>query len=253
MPYWFQFSKNARTKNKNKDRKYEEPNNSTMNRICKSFEDIGNINLNYAGVHMFNWQMLMSGPCTDNRPEIPILFCDMDNRNMANVIESQEQAYSSERQKINGIRMTSEDIVRVFTEKFGSLENAYPYVTKYLFGGEGMNRSSHKQMFWNVFGNIALENIKKNLKECRECQECGMKIPSWVQNHVCVKNTQGFYECVDCGVLCERTNARQFRCPSCQETYKRLQKRVRQKGFRTKMKENKEQRIGRLGLSSDVT
>lgn len=65
MPYFFQFSKNGRKKQMNREerkRKYARPNGSTMNRICMRFDDIGNINMNYAGVAPFNWKMLMPGP-----------------------------------------------------------------------------------------------------------------------------------------------------------------------------------------------
>ena len=247
MPYWFQFSKNQRKQSKrSSEKKYAEPNNSTMNRICKAFEDIGNINMNFAGIAQFNWQMLLSEPCVDSRPEIPLLFCKMDDGNISNEIMSEEQIYVSERQLVNGLQMTAEDIIQVFNEKFG-LEEAYPYVVKYLFAGEGVNRSAHKQMFWRVFGDIALRNLKTNIDDCTVCSECGIKIPAWVNKHICAKNSQGFYQCVDCGKMCERTNARQYRCADCQKEYRYTQARIQAKEFRSKLKEKNEARITRLG------
>lgn len=247
LPYFFQFSKNGRRES-NADKKYAEPNDSTMNRICKAFEDIGNINMNFAGIAQFNWQMLLSEPCTTNRPEIPILFCKMDDGNISNEITSQEQAYVTEWQLTNGMQMTAEDIVRVFEKEYESLEVAYPHIVKYLFAGEGMNRSAHKQMFWRVFGDIALRNLKKNLDDCTICADCGMKIPSWVETHVCSKSIQGCFECIDCGKICDRSNSRQCRCESCQKTHKETQNRARQREFRAKEREKKEERIMRLGL-----
>ena len=252
MPHFFKYSLNGR-RDQNTNKKYAEPNNSAMNRICKVFDDIGKINMNFAGIGQFNWQMLLEAPCTTSRPEIPELFCKLDDCNVSNEIMSQDQNYLSERQLTDGIQMTSEDIVRIFNEKFGSLEEAYPYVVKYLFGGEGMNRSAHKQMFWKVFGEIALRNIKNNLLTCDTCPNCKMRIPSWVKKHTCTKSSQGFYECIDCGTICNRTNGRQCRCQSCQEEYGLLQKRIRMKSSREKSREIEHERIMRLGSSLKTT
>jgi hypothetical protein len=258
VKYWFQFSKNGRKDTPaNHKRKYADPNNSTMNRICKAFDDIGNINMNYAGIRQFNWQMLLSGPCIGNNSEAYQLFCELDSSNLSSVIESQENSYTSEKQLINNYGIIAEDITNEMVERYGSLENVYPYIVKYLFAGEGMNKAAHKQMFWRVFGAIALRNIKDNIANCDVCPECGIKIPSWVDNHQCVKNTSGFYECIDCGVICERTNSRQCRCEYCQEEYKRMRQKMKAKAKRRalkeKKKEDREKRTMHLGSSSSET
>lgn len=244
MPYFFQFSKNGRKDTiLNRRRKYADWNNSTMNRICRAFEDIGNINMNYAGIAQFNWQMLLSEPCVGMKPEIPQLFCDLDVSKLSSVIESQENSYASEKQLINNYGVVAEDIVNQITDKYGSLEEAYPYITKYLFAGEGINKPAHKQMFWRVFGEIALRNLRRNLSDCDVCPECNIKVPSWVKSHKCVKNTKGFYECIDCGVMCERKNAKQCRCEECQEVYTNIQKRARSRAKRDLKKAIEEKRI----------
>ena len=225
-----------------------------MNRICKAFDDIGNINLNYAGIPPFNWQMLLRGHCTNSRPEIPEMFCEMDNANIACIIESQDDQYADKKQLINGYSIVAEDIINKMTAEFGPLEKIYPYVAKYLFAGEGANKSSHKQMFWRVFGEIALDNIKFNLMSADTCQDCGIKVPSWVKNHQCVKNTKGFYSCIDCGVMCERKNSSQCRCEGCQEVYRNITKKARQRAKREQQKAIIEaRRTSVLRLSSTET
>lgn len=239
--------------NKNKTMKFSEPNNSTMNRICMAFDDIGRINMNLAGVAQFNWQMLMQGPCPQNRLDIAMLFCDTNQQNLTAIIEAKKQQYADKRQLVNGKQMMAEDITEAMIEKCGSLEEAYPYVTKYLFAGNGMDRSSHKEMYWMVFGDLALQYLKKNLNTCDVCKDCGMRIPSWVEKHVCVKNSQGFKQCEDCGAMFERTNGRQCRCPTCQTSYNLARKRESTQKKRIAAKEEKEQRITRLFLSSQET
>lgn len=223
MPFFFQFSKNGRKDAlKKKKRKYADPNNSTMNRICRQFEDIGNINMNYAGVLQFNWQMLLDKPYNGSRLEIPQLFCELDSVNLSSIIESQEKSYSNEKQLINGYTFVAEEIKREIINRFGSLEEAYPFIVKYLFAGEGANRSAHKRMFWKVFGEIAVKNLKKNLASCDTCEDCRMRIPSWIKNHACIKNTKGFFECIDCTAISERVNSKQCRCDTCQKEYRKL-------------------------------
>ena len=254
MPYWFQFSKNGRKNTpENRNRKYAEPNNSTMNRICRAFDDIGYVNLNYAGVPQFNYQMLMSGPCNDSNPEVYQLFCEFDNSNKASVIASQESPYASEKQLINNYSIVAEDLKDELIRKYGSLEYAYPYIVKYLFAGEGMDKSAHKQMFWRVFGQIALENLRKNLSNCDVCPKCYIKIPAWVENHYCIKNAKGFYECIDCHVMCERTNPKQCRCLECQSVFKNEQKKLRQRAKRELKKAIEDKRITSLVSSSNKT
>ena len=254
MPYWFKFSKNGRKDTpENKRRKYEAPNGSTMSRICNAFNDIKNINFNYAGVLKFNYQMLMKGFCKGNNPELVKLFCDMDKSNISMVIETKDLPYNNEKILINDYGILANDIKRRIEEKYGSLEYAYPFIVKELFAGEGANKASHKRMFWRVFGDIALNILRENLANCDVCPECNMKIPAWIENHTCIKNTKGFYECVDCHKQCERKHSRQYRCEDCQEIFNHWMKNERQKNNRRNKKAEKDQCISRLQSSSNET
>ena len=220
--YFFQNSKNGRrdkTTNRKKKRQWAKPNDSTMNRICKTFDDIGNINMNWAGIPAFNWQMLLSETCLHSRTDIVSEFCDLDNIKVSLTITSAEES-PAEKELVDNNTIIDEHIIDTLTRKFGSLEVCYPYIVKHLFTGDGAQKQSHKQTFWRIFGDIAIRNIRNNLKDCRICEECGAKIPSWATTHICPKNTQGFYECIDCGKMCERVNSRQQRCAECQEHHR---------------------------------
>ena len=218
MPYFFSFSRNGRrdlTTNKKK-RKWAKPNNSTMNRICKAFDDIGNINMNWAGVPPFNWQMLMTEQCLDNREDIVDDFCTLD-KIKTSILANEAEESINERDNSNRYGILEEHIAYTLTEKYGSLEKCYPYIVKYLFSPEHEAKVAHKQTFWRIFGNIAIETLKANLANCYTCPLCKAKVPSWVKDHVCITGGHGFYQCIDCGKLCERTNSRQCRCSGCQE------------------------------------
>jgi len=229
MPWFFQFSKNGRRflhvpiKNK---KKYTKPNNSTMNRICATFDDIGNINMNYANVAPFNWQMLLKDNNAVYNIAAVTMFCRMDDANVANTIEIMQTDIDPNSKITSLYGIVSQDIEHEFIEKFGSLESVYPSIVKYLFAGSNANKMTHKRMFWRVFGHLACEALEHNMQTYTVCEKCGMKIPSWGKSHVCPKDMVGFFECCDCGAWCERTNSRQCRCSSCQEEFHRIKNNI---------------------------
>ena len=194
-----------------------------MNRICKAFDDIGNINMNWAGVPPFNWQMLLSEPCMDNREDIVEEYCALDNVKTSILIGSAEES-PNEKDNFSRYGILEEFIAYTLINDFGSLEKCYPYIVKHLFSAENESKSYHKQTFWRIFGDIAVEVLKKNLENYRICPECKAKIPNWVQEHTCITGGKGFFRCIDCGDLCERINAKQCRCPGCQEDHRKKSK-----------------------------
>lgn len=224
MPWFFQYSKNGRrflhvpTKLR---KQYSKPNDSTMNRICRRFDDIGNINMNYANVAPFNWQMLLVDNTAAYNIAAVTLFCRMDDANVANQIEitRSESDTSAGFSALYGI--VSQDIEHELCSRFGSLQAVYPSIVKYLFAGSNANKMAHKRMFWRVFGDLACQALEQNMKTYTVCDKCGMKIPPWGKSHVCPKTAVGFFECCDCGAWCERVNSRQCRCSSCQDEFHR--------------------------------
>ena len=242
QPYFFQFSRNGRKQEPGKPKKnYAKPNKSTMNRICKAFEDIGNIDLNYAGILRFNWKMLLAEPCMWTRPEIPQLFCELDNINLTNVIEAQESPYMTEREQVAGYELLAQMAAQEMIENFGPLEVSYPYIVKYLFAGENVDKVAHKQMFWRIYGDIALKNLKRNLISCDVCPDCRSRVPSWDTNHTCPKSGKGFFTCEDCNRMFERTNSKQCRCEMCQQKHAaQIRKDYEKRRYQKKKEEKKE-------------
>lgn len=244
QPHFFQYSRNGRKQEPGKPKKnYAKPNKSTMNRICAAFDDIGNIDLNYAGILRFNWKMLLSEPCVLTRPEIPQLFCELDNINLTNIIEAQDSPYISEREQVAGYELLAQMIAQEMIETFGSLEITYPYIVKYLFAGENVDKAAHKQMFWRVYGDIALRCLKQNLISCDKCPDCKARVPAWDTNHTCIKTARGFFECEDCGKAFERTNSRQCRCEACQKKHREIVRKDYDSRRYHRQKEEKAERI----------
>lgn len=224
MPFFFQFSKNGRknlTDRVGKKKSYAKANESTMNRICKRFETIGNIRMDYAGIAPFNWQMLLAEPCMRTNQKAVSLFCEMDDENLGNIISGKDMISAEDKAEVFGYDILRDEIIHEMTNKFGSLKAVYPYIVKALFAGDGADKTSHKQMFWRVFGDIAVETLRNNLSSSKTCPLCNMKYPAWTKEHVCPKQMRGFYICVDCGTLCSRSHSRQYRCADCQTAHRK--------------------------------
>ena len=222
MPYWFQFSKNGRRSDTNKKKLCAKPNDSTMNRLCALFDDIGNINMNAVGVPPFDGQLFLDAPVERVNQQAIELFIELDASNLQSRIEGVSMMDIVEKYNAFGYEALKELITDKLTALCGSLEAAYPSIAWYLFLGPGHDKPSHKQMFWRVFGHIALRNLSDNLAKCTVCPHCGVKLPLWSGKHRCRPSEKGFFTCVDCGKWCPRINSRQKRCPECQQIYRKL-------------------------------
>ena len=73
-----------------------------------------------------------------------------------------------------------------------------------------------------------------------------MKYLNWTETHACIKDTTGFFTCIDCNKVYPRMNARQQRCEGCQENYRHATESSRKKNRYQKLKEEKVQRISSL-------
>lgn len=239
MPYFFQFSKNGRHNPNGRKIKKKDClpiNDSTMNRICKRFDDIGNIDFKIANLPPFNYQMMLEKPSKLVNFKAIELFCELDDQNISNIIEAASKNDQEEKANISGYDIVAEQITHELTERYGSLERIYPVITKYLFAGENIDKQSHKQMFWRVFGDIAIRNIINNSLAYYECNKCGAKIPIWSESHDCPKVRKGYFECCDCGTLCQRINPKQKRCETCQAIFKKQLLAVASKKYRDRKK-----------------
>lgn len=218
MPFFFQFSKNGRKESKlkaSKKKRYAKENLSTMNRICKAFSDIKNINFNLADVAPFNWQMLLTNNSIEYYKDAVELFCTLDDSNISSLIESKISEDAKEQSYIKGYDVIAEQITHELTQKYGNLSAVYPSIVKFLFAGDGYKSQNHKQMFWRVFGDIAFYSIANNVVYSRVCDKCNKRIPDWATSHECKIDMNGLFECCDCGKICRKTGHNQTRCEDC--------------------------------------
>ena len=213
-----------------------------MNRICAVFDGIKQFNRSNSQIAPFNYEMFLSGPVADSKPEVCKLFDEMDGANISNIIDAQKYDYINEREARAGYDLLASMITDEMTQRYGPLEVTYPYIVKHLFSKENLDKAAHKKMFWRVYGDIALQHLKENLKSYRECDVCGVKYPMWKTSHTCTKPPKGFCDCEVCGKRFRRTGPKQKRCEDCQALYEIDSDNERKKKDYQKKKEEKLQR-----------
>ena len=112
-------------------------------------------------------------------------------------------------------------------------------LVRYLFCDK---QSKRKNIFWMCFGEMVLDNLRRNLPEgSKQCERCGERfIPSAPQQKLCTncstyqRKGKKVVSCVDCGELFEidARNMKKVRCDSCQAERTRAMTRERVKRFR---------------------
>ena len=161
----------------------------------------------------------MPGPTEAINIDLVSTFCAMDSFNLANLIQMQEDRIEDKEIALS-FNLLSETIIHELLKKVPTLEDVYPHIAKYLYADDNADKSTHKQMFWRIFGNIALANLQANLSEYNICPDCGMKIPAWSTGHHCRAVGKRLLTCIDCGIIADRTGPKQCRCEICQAKYR---------------------------------
>lgn len=234
LPYFFQFSKNGR-RSDNAPATYAKPNNSTMNRICAAFDNVGRLDFRMADVPPFDWRMLLNENDVGFNPAVVEAFIFAVQEGASCRISASQTLDLKEKSKLLRSNLMAENIISRI-EAIEPLESAYKSLVRYLFVDDNGPKVSLKQEFWKVFGSIAYERISNNLKNCVVCPRCRTKYPAWASDHVCPRKTLDVIECASCGKLVPKTNNRQCRCPECQTEYRKLKVAQNVKMYRHKQK-----------------
>lgn len=115
----------------------------------------------------------------------------------------------------------------------GSVERACDMLVKHLFSRKTV---AHKSTFWLCFGDIVLENLKKNVPaDVVQCARCGKRMRRSAPNQLyCPKCVLGIYTpkgdhfrvCVDCGneFAVGAYSSRRVRCADCQKKHRKESK-----------------------------
>lgn len=190
MPYFYKFAKDCNN--------VEDINESTVNKICSKIQDISQGDYCYTDIGEFSKRMLINNIRVkiDERviAKYKLLNKEMQKYFMyiSNVNEDEEQ--SKER-----IASLVYDSMFLEFEAFCKTKNidivdAVDVILKHIYSS---NKDCKKAFLFNVFGDIIVTNLKKNIKK-------KIKQPK-----------EGYIFCKDCGKEVKKTSNRQVRCTEC--------------------------------------
>lgn len=202
LPYFFQFAKDKEVESVDKI------NNSTVNEICNNIQNIKQDDFNFDSVGTFRSAKLMHNPKIElfvkeyNEgkkkflPDVDINEMVINKYNRMNK-EMQKYFFKNEAMEKDEIgcavwlvmKQEFEDFCEDFKLNF---VDAVDIIIKNVYKN---SKNSKKKLLFNVFGDVIVENLNKNIK----------------------KPEAGYLFCRKCGKKTERESNSQTMCPKCRE------------------------------------
>jgi len=228
VPYFFIYAKDYERN------KVEKINDSLVNRIGKI---VINKKMNFSNNKFgkFDYEMLLSKKSNN------VLI----DKNLINVYIKLNQNYrykiNMEDERKNNISYIAKEI-RMELGSFGYDDmTVTDMLIKYLYG---IKNSKHKESLWFCYGDVIVENLKKNIGDKMDvCLRCGKRYKKKVAVQKYCEECSGYktkdkktIKCIDCGesIIVSSKNTKTCRCKKCAKIHrnnyqKELMRKRRQK------------------------
>lgn len=172
MPYFFQFAKD-----KDKD-DVSKINNSTVNRICKNIENIKQGNYDFNSIGKFNKNMLMNNCRIEIDDTIVNTYKELEKNKGLYIINAKELNMESSEIYPTVYKKIRERFELACNIEEISLKEGIDIVVRYTYS---KNKNSKKDFLFNIFGDVILENLRKNInnplgEEYIMCECCGDRV-----------------------------------------------------------------------------
>ncbi len=163
VPYFFTYVKDKT------DGHVEERNESVVNRLGQLIPKV-RLNFNAANLGYFDYRILMSGGSMDNEDLKTIVINEYTN-------QDQKKRFMEVVQMNGDWTGDNQYMYRLIREKLiqhgGDPRHVVDILVEYLYVHK---QSSYKTTLWSCFGDIIVDNIKRNLRTDAQCQRCGARI-----------------------------------------------------------------------------
>lgn len=216
LPHFFVYAKDK------PEESVEPRNNSCVNRL-RSLIPRKNLRLRFPMMDDFNYKVLMNNPNIEIDKEVIhnyealVVYASGVLTNADDEVAVWFYYYSKIKSEMFSMGYSESDIVDM--------------LVKYYFH---LRKSKRKVTLWNTFGDIIVDNIKRNLDtKFTTCKHCGRRyMVKNDENGLCsecrktppeMKVGYRIMVCQDCGrdIGINLTNTRTVRCPECQAKHRR--------------------------------
>lgn len=184
-PYFFQFAKDK------KDKSCRDLSNSTMDRICKSIENIPYTKFDYSkGFSSFRVSKLCNNSRIDISENVIEFYKKLEEETLKKISDYNKND-NKEQAEILSYEYAKDEVKKYCIENNLNKSDVIDMIIKWSF----KNAESRLAFIFQVFGYIIIENLKNNFKN----------------NSV----DDGYILCKDCGKRIKKTNNRMVRCVGC--------------------------------------
>lgn len=241
MPWFFQFTPNGRSGD---IKCCEKPtdNISIMNKIALKFEQLkkAKLSLGYDDLDDFNPYMLIRDVPTIDIDVFPMFDREIFNleNTMSKIKQNKIRSYYESSDHFGKLKEKEwwqnklSELYNKMLEIFKDPVVIYNSLVIEMFSKRAMSET-RKSQFWQLFGDVALENIKYNLAHYYKCSipGCNMKVPNWDTMHELHHQTidEMHKKCEYCGVIFEFKGKANLYCPDCQKGQNERNKRAKAK------------------------
>lgn len=222
LPYFFKYAKDK------KHDQVEELNNSIVNQLDKIIKN-NRLRFKVSDFGKLDYTMMMGNP------DIKIDTDVIDEYIILN--KQYHYKINMESEYKNNISHIAQQIRNSLSDYEYSDEEITDMLVKYLYG---VKNSKSKESLWFCYGNIIVDNLKRNIgNKTAVCAKCGKRYHKEFPNQKYCDNCDNTYEkignkkviCVDCGKEFEvdARNMTKIRCDKCQIEHRKRWDRERKK------------------------
>ena len=219
VPHFFMWAKE-----KSKDNVEEKIEETTMYKIYSGIKDV-RLSFNcFKNLEKIDYKLMMYDKETELNESVVELYnklCMSYNSKFSNLINKDSDNLNT--------------YIKIIKDKFAELDyleiEIADILTIYLYK-ERIDKIKGKQLYWYVYGDYIVDNLKENIKkDTLVCENCGKRdVEKRIRNGKCKQCRDEIksvgvkkVSCVDCGETFEvkSTDKRTVRCENCREKHRR--------------------------------
>ena len=220
VPYFFQYAKDKKYSDNEKDSQCEKINNSMINRIVQEIKDPKNMFKTLKGLDKVNYLMLIKNKEDVYSNEQVNAMFDRWNKKYGNNVSFNEDDDTNK----NNLIVVANEVKRDLNEIEPDDDKVINSLVSFLYKNQSTRK---KKLLWYIYGEQLYRNLYNNVKELEStiCHQCGKRVNEELIRGKCFKCRQEeikklggkkLIKCIDCGkdVIVD-AKSRVIRCVIC--------------------------------------
>lgn len=241
VPYFFQYAKDKKYSDNEKESQCEKINNSMINRIVQEIKDPRTMFKPLKGLNKVDYLMLLKDKQDIYfNEEINSMF-DRWNKKYGNNVNLNEEDDTNK----NNLYIVAQEVKRDLNNIEPDDNKVINSLVSFLYKNQSTRK---KKLFWYIYGEQLYNNIFQNVQELKQniCHQCGKRISKELTRGKCskciqeeIKNLGGkkIIKCVDCGrdvIVGSKDNSTE-RCNDCKNDHdKRIKSEQNSRAYKKK-------------------